>query len=39
MQRPRLDLGAIFVATDIDVTLFARNMHDAAKKAKDLRDA
>lgn len=38
MQRACLDLGATFVATDIDVTLFARNMRAAAKQAKAVRD-
>lgn len=37
-QRACLDLGATFVATDIDVTLFAHNMRAAAKQAKAVRD-
>lgn len=36
MQRKCLDLGASFVATDIDVTLFATAMRNAAKAGLDL---
>ncbi len=36
MQRKCLDLGATFVATDIDVTLFARSMRASAKAGQDL---
>lgn len=34
LQRQCRDLGATFVATEIDVTLFARNMRAAATRAK-----
>lgn len=36
MQRKCLDLGATFVATDIDVTLFAKSMRASAKAGRDL---
>jgi len=36
MQRRCLDLGATFVATDIDVTLFARTMRKAAETGLSL---
>ncbi len=37
MQRKCRDLGATFIATDIDVTLFARSMRASAKQALSLR--
>ncbi|WP_164660072.1 aldolase/citrate lyase family protein [Tropicibacter sp. Alg240-R139] len=36
MQRKCLDLGATFVATDIDVTLFAKSMRASAKAGRNL---
>lgn len=36
MQRKCLDLGATFVATDIDVTLFAKALRTSAKAGKAL---
>ncbi|SMY09339.1 aldolase/citrate lyase family protein [Flavimaricola marinus] len=36
MQRECLDIGATFVATDIDVTLFASAIRDSAKAALSL---
>lgn len=36
MQKACLDLGATFVATEIDVTLFAKAIRGAAQKAKAL---
>lgn len=36
MQQRCLDLGATFVATDIDVTLFAKSMRASAKAGQDL---
>ncbi len=36
MQRECLDLGATFVATDIDVTLFAKTVRASAKQALSL---
>lgn len=38
MQRASLDLGATFVATDIDVTLFAKAARARAHEGKALRD-
>lgn len=35
LQRQCRDLGASFIATEIDVTLFARNMRAAAKTAAE----
>lgn len=32
-----VDLGATFVATDIDVTLFINTMRDAARRARELK--
>lgn len=37
-QKTCVDLGATFVATTIDVTLFADAMRNAAAKARELRD-
>ena len=35
LQRQCRDIGATFIATEIDVILFARNMHAAAKNANE----
>ncbi|GGA25941.1 aldolase/citrate lyase family protein [Neptunicoccus cionae] len=37
LQEKCRDLGATFIATDIDVTLFARNMRASAERAGTLR--
>lgn len=39
MQKECADLGATFVATEIDVTLFAKGMRAAADKAKTLMNS
>ncbi len=36
LQKQCRDLGATFIATEIDVTLFAKNMRNAAESASDL---
>ena len=38
MQKACLDLGATFVATAIDVTLFAQSIRTAAQKARALTE-
>lgn len=38
LQRECLEMGARFVATGIDVTLFAKAMRQAAEQARNLRD-
>lgn len=38
MQRKCYELGATFIATEIDVTLFANAMHARAKEARTLLD-
>lgn len=35
LQQQCRDIGATFIATEIDVTLFARNMRGAAKDASE----